>query len=164
MEDVIRAHIHEMFVGYEILGCAAIRLTRDSDVLIDEDNAADLLTMIEEGVRGRRKGSVVRLQYDASLNKDALDMLIDQLDLTDMQLYPTEDFIAFSYLIQLYSAVDMPELKDLPFVPQPPLSLEANTADAFFGAIRAGDIMIHHPYESFDPVVKFMRLAADDPK
>lgn len=164
LEDVISSHIHEMFIGYEICGCSTIRLTRDSDVLIEEDTAADLLKMIEEGVRGRRKGSVVRMQYHASLPKSSLDMLINELDLTPLDLYDTHDFIAFSDLMQLYGAVDSPELKDAPFTPQPSPEFAAPGGDALFAHIRERDIFVHHPYENFDPVIKFVRQAADDPK
>ena len=165
LEDVISMHIHEMFAGYEIGGCSAIRLTRDSDVLIDEDTAADLLKMIEEGVRGRRKGSVVRMQYHGSLPPHALEMLVNELDITPLDLYDTDDFIAFSDLMQLYGALELPELKDTPFTPQPSPEFPATSgSDAFFAHIRERDILVHHPYENFDPVIKFVRQAADDPK
>jgi len=162
LEDVVHMHINQLFNGYEIKNCAPIRLTRDSDVLIDEDNAADLMTTIEQGLRGRRRGSAVRLQYHSSLPESTLDTLVDQLDLKDCDLYPTEDFIAFADLMQLYSALDLPHLKDQPYTPQPPPAFQG--ADHVFAAIREKDILVHHPYESFDPVVQFVRQAADDPK
>lgn len=162
LDDVISSHIHEMFVGYEVTGCSAIRITRDSDVLIDEDNAADLLKSIEDGVRSRRKGAALRLQYHASLPEAALEVLVDALDLDEDDLYPTQDFIAFADLFQFYSAVDLPELKDPPVTPQP--CIEFKGTDHVFADIRENDILVHHPYESFDSVVKFMRHAADDPK
>ncbi len=162
LDDVISMHVHEMFIGYEVTGCNAIRITRDSDVLIDEDNAADLLKMIEDGVRSRRKGAALRLQYNAALPELALEALIDELDLTEHDLYPTDDFIAFADLFQFYSMLDMPELKDPLFAPQP--CLEFKGTDHVFADIREGDILVHHPYESFDSVVNFVRQAADDPK
>ena len=163
LEDVVRMHIHLLFNGYEIKSCAPVRLTRDSDVLIDEDNAADLMTSIEQGIRGRRRGSVVRLQYNSSLPEATLDTLVDQLDLNkDWDLYPSDDMIAFADLMQLYSALDLPAFKDAPFTPQPPPAFQG--ADHVFAAIRDQNILMHHPYESFDPVVQFIRQAADDPK
>jgi len=162
LEEVISSHIHEMFVGYEVTGCSAIRITRDSDVLIDEDNAADLLKSIEEGVRSRRKGAALRLQYHASLPASALEVLMDAMDLDEDDLYPTQDFIAFADLFQMYTAVDMPELKDPTVTPQP--CTEFKGTDHVFADIRENDILVHHPYESFDSVVNFMRQAADDPK
>lgn len=164
LEDVIAAHIQEIFVGYEVGGCSAIRLTRDSDLLIEEDTAADLLKMIEEGVRGRRKGSAVRMQFHGSLPRQALDMLMNELDLTALDVFDTHDFIAFSDLMQLYGALDLPELRDPPFTPQPSPEFSSAGGDALFQNIRDHDIFVHHPYENFDPVIKFVRQAADDPK
>lgn len=162
LDDAISAHIHEMFVGYEVTGCSAIRITRDSDVLIDEDTAADLLKSIEEGVRSRRKGAALRLQYHSSLPESSLEVLVDELDLDENDLYPSDDFVAFADLFQFYTAIDMPELKDPPMTPQP--CIEFKGTDHVFSDIRENDILVHHPYESFDSVVKFMRQAADDPK
>lgn len=162
LEDIIKMNINTLFNGYEVKSCCPIRLTRDSDMLIEEENAADLMTMIEQGLRGRRRGSVVRLQYHSSLPQATLETLIEQLDLKEWDLYSTGDFIAFADLMQLYSALDLPALKDPPFTPQP--TPEFQTADHIFAAIREHDILVHHPYESFDPVVQFVRQAADDPK
>ncbi|HEY3325412.1 MAG TPA: polyphosphate kinase 1 [Planctomycetota bacterium] len=162
LEDVVQMQLHEMFNGYSIKSCVPIRLTRDSDMLIDEDTAADLMTTIEKGLQGRRRGAAVRLQYHGKLPKTMLDTMTDELELKESDLYPTDDFIAFADLMQLYSAVDLPALKDPPFVPQPPP--EFQIPDHVFAAIRERDILVHHPYESFDPVVQFVRQAADDPK
>ncbi len=162
LEDVVRMNVETLFNGYEVKSCVPIRLTRDSDVLIDEDNADDLITTMELGLRGRRRGSAVRLQYHSTLPESTLDTLIDQLDLKECDLYPTADFIAFSDLFQFYSALDLPALKDTPFTPQPSPAFQA--ADHVFAAIRERDILVHHPYESFDPVIQFVRQAADDPK
>jgi len=162
LEEVVRMHIHQLFNGYEIKSCSPIRLTRDSDMLIDEDSAADLLATIEKGLRGRTRGSVVRLQYHGDLPRSTLDALIDELDLKECDLYPTDDFIAYADLMQLYGSLDLPALKDPSFTPQPPPAFQ--TADHVFAAIREKDILVHHPYESFDPVVQFIRQAADDPK
>ncbi|HYF51164.1 MAG TPA: polyphosphate kinase 1 [Planctomycetota bacterium] len=162
LEDAVRMHIHLLFNGYEVKSCAPIRLTRDSDVLIDEDKTADLMQTMEQGLRGRRRGSVVRLQYHSGLPEPILETLVEQLDLKECDLYPTDDMIAFSDLFQLYAALDLPALKDPPFTPQP--SPPFQTADHIFAAIREKDILVHHPYESFDPVVQFVRQAADDPK
>ncbi len=162
LEDVLRMNVMHLFNGYEVKTCVPIRLTRDSDVLIDEDNAADLMTIIEQGLRGRRRGSVVRLQYHSALPDSTLDTLVDQLDLKECDLYPTDDFIAFSDLFQLYSALDLPALKDASFTPQPSPAFQG--ADHVFAAIREQDILVHHPYENFDPVIQFIRQAADDPK
>ncbi len=162
LEDIVMMYMHELFNGYEIISGATIRLTRDSDMLIDEDTAADLMTTIEQGLRGRRRGSAVRLQFDSKLPPETLDVLVDELELKDFDLYPTDDIVAFSDFMQLFSAIDLPALKDTPFVPQPPPAFQ--TADHVFAAIRERDILVHHPCESFEPVIQFVRQAADDPK
>ena len=162
LEDVVRMDIQHLFNGYEARNCVPIRVTRDSDMLIDEDTAADLMTTIEEGLRQRRRGSAVRLQYHSSLPADVLDMLVDELELKDCDLYPASDVVAFSDLMELYGLIDLPALKDLPFTPQPAPGFSG--ADHVFAAVRQHDILVHHPYESFDPVIQFVRQAADDPK
>ncbi|MGD0090024.1 MAG: polyphosphate kinase 1 [Planctomycetota bacterium] len=162
LEDLVRMNIHHLFNGYEVKNCVPIRLTRDSDMLIDEDTAADLMTTIEEGLRSRRRGSAVRLQYHSSLPEAILDLLVDELELKDYDLYPADDVVAFSDLFELFNGVDLPALKDTPFTPQPVPGFHG--AENVFAAIRQRDILVHHPYESFDPVIQFIRQAADDPK
>ncbi|MCY3020550.1 MAG: polyphosphate kinase 1 [Planctomycetota bacterium] len=162
LEDVVHMHLHHLLHGYEIKSCVPIRVTRDSDMLIDEDNAADLMTTIEEGLRSRRRGAAVRLQYHSSLPAVTLDTLVDELDLNACDLYPADDVVAFSDLSELYNALDLPALKDPPFTPQPVPGFHG--AENVFAAIRQHDILIHHPYESFEPVMQFVRQAADDPK
>jgi polyphosphate kinase len=162
LEDVVYSHIGSLLTGYDIKSCVPIRLTRDSDMLIDEDTAADLMTTIEEGLRSRRRGAAVRLQYHSALPQRTVDTLVDELDLSPADLYPADDVLAFSDLFELYSAVDLPALKEPPFTPQPVPSFR--DAEHVFEAIRERDILIHHPYETFDPVIQFVRQAADDPK
>jgi len=162
LEDVVRMNLGQLFGGYSVTSCVPIRLTRDSDMLIDEDNAADLMTTIEQGLLSRRHGSAVRLQYHSSLPDVTLDTLVDELELQECDLYPADDVVAFSDLFELYAAVDLPALKDPPFTPQPVPGFHG--AESVFAAIRQRDILVHHPYESFDPVVQFIRQAADDPK
>jgi len=162
LEDLARMNIDRLFNGYEVRSCVPIRLTRDSDMLIDEDNAADLMTTIEEGLRSRRRGSAVRLQYHSSLPEVMLDLLVDELELQDYDLYPADDVVAFSDLFELYNGVDLPALKDPPFTPQPVPGF--HEAENVFAAIRQRDILVHHPYESFEPVMQFIRQAAEDPK
>jgi polyphosphate kinase len=117
LEDIVRMHLNELFNGYEVKNCVPIRLTRDSDMLIDEETAADLMTTIEEGLRSRRRGSTVRLQYHSCLPEVILDMLVDELDLQECDLYPADDVVAFTDLFELYGAVDLPALKDTPVRP-----------------------------------------------
>jgi len=162
LEDVIRMHLPGLYHGYDILTCHAIRVTRDSDISLPRGRAEDLLTSIEEGLRERRMGTAVRLQYDADLPPHVLATLLDELELQPDDLYEAEGFTAFSDLFQLYSAVDLPRLRDKP---QPPKSVPVfDGAPEMWTAIRNRDILVHHPYQSFDVVTKFVREAAVDPR
>ncbi|HJU83561.1 MAG TPA: polyphosphate kinase 1 [Holophagaceae bacterium] len=163
LEDVVRMHLEALFGGYRIQGCHAIRVTRDSDLWLEEDPEEDLLKTVEESLRDRRRGAVVRLQFERGLPQHLLDVLIEALELAPEDLYPTDGFTAFSDLMQLYSQLDLPALKDTPLPPLPVPQLEG--AANIFDAIARHDILLHHPYQSFDDsVVRFLREAADDPK
>jgi polyphosphate kinase len=161
LEDVIRLHLPSLYNGYDILSSYAIRVTRDSD-LQPQGRPEDLLTSIEESLRERRLGAAVRLQYDADLPVDILRTLLDELELSPEDLYEGEGFTAFSDLFQLYAAVDLPRLKDRPLPPHPVPAFER--APDIWSAIRAGDVLVHHPYHTFDAVTRFVREAAVDPK
>jgi polyphosphate kinase-like protein len=151
----------EPYNGYDILSSYAIRVTRDSD-LQPNGRPEDLLTSIEESLRERRLGAAVRLQYDADLPVDILRTLLDELELSPEDLYEGEGFTAFSDLFQLYAAVEMPRLKDRPLPPHPVPAFER--APDIWSAIRAGDVLVHHPYQTFDAVTRFVREASVDPK
>src|SRR5262245_29151809 len=163
LEDVIRLNLSRPYHGYEILSAHAIRVTRDADVQPGAGRTAgDLLKEIEQSLRERRMGDAVRLQYDPDLPADVLDRLVDELDLDPADLYAGEGFTAFTDLGQLYSAVDMPRLKERPLVPRPVPAFEG-AADVW-SAIREGDILVHHPYQPFDVVTRFVQEAASDPR
>jgi len=161
LEDVIRLHLPGLYSGYDILSSYAIRVTRDAD-LQPHGRPEDLLTSIEESLRERRLGAAVRLQYDADLPVEFLRTLLDELELAPEDLYEGEGFTAFSDLFQLYAAVDVPRLKDRPLPPHPVPAFER--APDIWSAIRAGDVLVHHPYQTFDAVTRFVREAAVDPK
>src|SRR5882672_8641862 len=161
LEDVIRQHLPSIYDGYDVLSSHTIRVTRDAD-LHARGGPEDLLASIEEGVRERRLATAVRLQYDADLPSDVLATLLDELELSPEDLYEGEGFTAFSDLFQLYAALDLPRLKDRPLPPQPVPAFE-RAAD-IWTAIRAGDVLVHHPYHTFDAVTRFVREAAVDPK
>jgi polyphosphate kinase len=162
LEDVIRLHLPALYNGYEILSCHAIRVTRDAEIPLGRKRAVDLLTSVEAGVRERRMGDAVRLQYDADLPASLLAMLVDELELGPDDLYAGTGFTAFSDLFQLYAAVDVPRLKDHPLPPRPVPSFEPGTD--IWSTIRAGDVLAHHPYHSFDAVTRFVGEAAEDPR
>jgi polyphosphate kinase len=162
LEDVIRMHLPWLFHGYEVESCHAIRVTRDSDIQLGRARAADLLTSIEASLRGRRMGDAVRLQYDADLPDDIRTTLVQELELEAADLYAGEGFTAFSDLFSLYTAVDLPRLKDRPQPPHPVPAFDG--ASDVWSAIRSGDILVHHPYHSFDAVTRFVSDAAEDPR
>jgi polyphosphate kinase len=162
LEDLLRHHLPRLYHGFEIVFCHAIRVTRDAEFGIARRRDEDLLMSIEQGVRERRMGEAVRLQYDADLAKDVLANLVDELDLGVEDLYAGTGFTAFTDLFQLYSAVNLPRLKDKP---QPPLAVPAfERAADVWSAIRGGDVLTFHPYHSFDAVTRFVEEAAKDSK
>lgn len=161
LEDVVRMYLPRPYHGYEVRSCHAVRVTRDADSPLAVARAEDLLTSIEESVRERRMGTAVRLQYDTDLPQRVLDMFIDELDLQPDDLYAGEGFTAFTDLFQLYNAVDLPQHRDQPWTPLPVPACER--APDMFAAIREGDLLVHHPYQSFDVVTRFVEEAASDP-
>ena len=162
LEDVIRLQLPTLYTGYEIVSCHAIRITRDAEIPLGRKTAVDLLTSVEAGLRERRMGDAVRLQYDADLPSPLLAMLVDELELGPDDLYAGTGFTAFSDLFQLYAAVDLPRLKDQPLPPRPVPAFEGNPD--IWSAIRGGDVLAHHPYHSFDAVTRFVSDAAVDPR
>jgi polyphosphate kinase len=162
LEDVIRLQLPTLYTGYEIVSCHAIRITRDAEIPLGRKTAEDLLTSVEAGLRERRMGDAVRLQYDADLPSPLLAMLVDELELGPDDLYAGTGFTAFSDLFQLYAAVDLPRLKDQPLPPRPVAAFESSPD--IWSAMRAGDVLAHHPYHSFDAVTRFVSDAAVDPR
>ncbi len=162
LEDVVRLHLPSLYRGYRVISCHAVRVTRDAEIAPEEAGAPDLLTGVEASLQVRRMGLAVRLQYDADLPANVLSVLVDELDLGPEDLYPNAGFTAFSDLFQLYASVDLPHLKDAPLSPLPVAAFQ-EAADVW-SAVRAGDILVHHPYQSFDVVTRFVEAAALDPK
>jgi len=162
LEDVLGFYLPQLYHGYDILSYHALRVTRDADVQLPLGRSQDLLTTIEQSIRERRMGMAVRLQYDTDIPADVLARFVSELELQPEDLYPGVGFTAFSDLFQLYSAVDLPHLKDRPQPPLPVPALEGATD--VWSAIRSGDILAHHPYHSFRAVTRFLEEAADDPK
>ncbi len=163
LEDLVRFNLGGIYSGYRVKSSHAIRVTRDSDIPLDEDESESLLKTIEESLRDRRRGAVVRLQYERGLSPELLQLLARELDLAPEDLYPTEGMAAFSDLMQLYAQADLPHLRDTPLAPLPVPQLEG--AGSIFEAIARHDVLLSHPYQSFDDsVVRFVREAAADPK
>ena len=148
LEDVLRHYLPRLYHGFELLSTHAIRVTRDADFGISRRRDETLLMSIEQGVRERRMGDAVRLQYDPELAKEIVVQLVEELELSPQDLYPGKGFTAFTDLFQLYTAVNFPRLKDRP---QVPVSVPAfDRAPDIWNAIRGSDVMVFHPYQSFD--------------
>ena len=162
LEDVVRLYLPWLYHGYEIDSCHAIRVTRDAEIAPQSVEAEDTLAAVESSLRERRMGVAVRLQYDADLPADVLETLVTQLELEPCDLYPGAGFTAFSDLFQLYGAVDVARLKEHSPEPLPVPAFDA--APDVWSAIRGGDVLVHHPYQSFDVVTRFVEEAALDPK
>jgi polyphosphate kinase len=162
MEDVLRLHLPRLYHGYEVLSAHVVRVTRDSDVEVSRRSGEDLLTAIEDSLGERRMGDAVRLQYDPELPAPLLARLVEELGLGPEDLYPAAGFTAFTDLIQLYGALDLPALKDRPWPPGPVAAFTG--APDVWSAIRAGDVLVHHPYQAFDVVTRFVQEAATDPR
>jgi polyphosphate kinase len=160
LETVIRMHLPELFPGVELLHATAFRLTRDSEYEIDDDEVEDLLKTIEEEVRKRRRGAAVRLEIERGAHPDVTQFLTGALELEPEDLYPIAGMLDLTGLFQLYNMPGFPELRDPPFVPAPVLPFVQSSN--VWGAIRARDILVHHPYESFSPVTEFIETAARD--
>jgi len=162
LERLIIANLHLLFPGLEILEAYPFRVTRDAEVAIQELESDDLLESVEEAMRQRRFTSVVRLQAEASMSEKILEILASNLPIDKQDVYRINGPIGLARLIELYS-LDRPELKDKPLVPSIPPSLGADADEDVFSVIRREDLLLHHPYESFQPVVEFLQHAASDP-
>jgi polyphosphate kinase len=163
LEQLIAAHLDKLFPGMEILETHPFRVTRDADMEIQELEAADLLETMEQSVRQRKFGTVVRVTVDDSMPARMREILIVNLEIERQDLYTVPRPLGLSDLMQLYQ-VDRYDLKEPQFVPATPAPLRIETYDGnLFAAIRKEDILLHHPYESFTPVVDFLKIAARDP-
>lgn len=162
LDQLIPAHLQSLFPGMEILESYSFRVTRDAEMVIQELEADDLLETIERGVRQRRFGEVVRLTIDPKMPRPIRRILMENLELEPHDIYVLEPPLGMSDLFGLYNVIDRPDLKFPPFAPHYPRLL-AETDDTF-DAVRDHDILLHHPYDSFLPVIEFLQEAARDPQ
>ena len=164
LEQVIAAHLDMLFPAMQIVAAYAFRVIRDADIVIQELEADDLLETMEESVRQRRFGSVVRISVNDAMPPAIRDLLIENLDVDRSDVYSANGPLGLSSLMTLYNQVDRHDLKDPPFIPTiPPVLGEKAVDDNIFATLRREDILLHHPYDSFAPVVDFLRSAARDP-
>jgi polyphosphate kinase len=164
LEELIGAHLQQLFPGLEVIGHHPFRVTRNADVEVEEDRDEDLLQALERELARRRFGPAVRLEVADDMDPHVLDLLVRELEITDDDVSRVPGLLDLASLWQLYDA-DRPDLKQDPFVPAThPRLAEGEKAADIFAALREGDVLVHHPYDSFaTSVQRFIEQAAADP-
>ncbi|MEG8180458.1 RNA degradosome polyphosphate kinase [Nocardia terpenica] len=165
MEDLIAAHLDQLFPGMDVVEHHSFRITRNADFEVDEDRDEDLLQALERELARRRFGSPVRLEVSDDMTEHMLDLLLRELDVDPGDVIQVPGLLDLSCLWQVYG-VDRPALKDAPYVPATPSAFgERETPRNVFAALREGDVLVHHPYDSFSTSVqRFIEQAAADPQ
>ena len=160
LETVIRMHLDALFPGMTIEQASVFRVTRDSEYEIDDDEVEDLLKAIEEEVRKRRRGDAARLEIESDAPPEVVQFLMSSLELEPVDVYAIPGLLDLTGLFQIFGLPGYPHLRDPQYIAQP--VPEFMNASSIWSAIRGKDILIHHPYESFAPVVDFIEAAAVD--
>jgi len=161
LSSVIHAHLHELFSGRDVINYSQFRVTRDADLWIDEEEVKNLRQALEGELPQRQFGLAVRLEVAAHCPQHLAAFLLQQFELQDFDLYRCEGPVNLARMSALIEQVDVDKLEYPPFLPGMPDRLR--DAPDLFAAIRQHDILLHHPYQSFEPVVEFIRKATDDP-
>ena len=161
LSDIIRSHAERLFPGYRIASAQAFRVTRNSDLYIDEEEVENLLLKIEEELYNIRKGDAVRLEIREGADPELLNELLKLMNLNSEHVYTIPGNLNLTRLMSVYDEIDRPDLKFPPFQPKTPKKLREQSK--IFKNIAAGDIFLHHPFDSFTPVVDFIDAAAKDP-
>ncbi|MGQ0762564.1 MAG: polyphosphate kinase 1 [Acidobacteriota bacterium] len=161
MEELIEANIHHLFVSAQLSKGYMFRVTRDADVEIREDKAADLLGLIRESLRERRFGLPVRLEVSSQMPQEMVDYLVKSMGIQRDDVYVVDSVLGAGSLMELYD-LDRPDLRDKPIQMTVPASLRRKTSP--FDALKKQDVLLHHPYTSYTTVVEFIQAAARDPQ
>jgi len=161
LSSIIHAHVAELFPGMRAHGCYQFRVTRDSELFVDEEEVDDLLRAVQGELPSRRYADAVRLEVADRCPSDMARYLLDEFELSERDLYQVPGPVNINRLMTIYE-VDRPDLKYTPFMPRVPGSLARS--GSVFADIRAQDELLHHPYDSFMPVLEFLRQAAADPQ
>jgi polyphosphate kinase len=162
LQDLIAQNLSGMYRGYEVLAHAAFRVTRNSNLYFEEEEARSLLESIRSELHNRRKGDAVRLEIVADVHPEILDKLRVNFELDESQVYRADGPANLARLMFFYGDIQRPELKFPSFTPKQ-LNLSRNVTD-IFEELRQRDILLHHPYDSYEPVVRFIQRGAEDPR
>ena len=160
LEEIIERNIHKLFLNYDIVCAHPFRIMRNADLTIDEDEAADLLKEIEKQLKMRQWGEAIRLEVEDGMDKRLLKIIKKELNIEEQNLYEIDGPLDLTVLMKMYGLEGFHHLKTPKFEPQPVPELP--TGCNIFEEIRKGDILLHHPYQTFTPVVDFIRQAAKD--
>ncbi len=164
VQELIEHHLDELFPGMEILQVLPFRVTRDAEIEAERDSSDDLLESVEQKLKERKFARVVRLEVAAGASPRILRFLMEELDLGAEDIYETNGMTDYG-ILDAIADIDLPSLKYSRWTPLQPIELSGEGGESIFSQIRKGDILVHHPYQSFDlSVERFIAAAADDPK
>src|SRR6266478_711880 len=160
LADLVAHHAARMYRGYEIVSSAAFRVTRNSSLYLQEEESRNILESVRAELHNRRKGDAVRLEIEADANREIIERLRTNFELDPWQIFPVNGPVNLSRLFNIYDEAARPDLKFRTFVPRE-LRLTAKSRD-LFEELRRHDILLHHPYDSYDAVISFIQSAAED--
>ncbi|MBK7104058.1 MAG: polyphosphate kinase 1 [Ignavibacteriae bacterium] len=160
IDDLIKQNLHFLFPGINIECSHLFRITRNTDISIQEDEADDLLQVIEENIKQRKFGSVVRLEVEKEIPNFMIETFIENLNITTTDIHFIDGPLGLSQIMELYS-LPFHHLKETPYQPKPFINFDEN--ENMFSILRKGDVLLHHPYDSFTPVIDFIKSASQDP-
>ncbi len=163
LSSILHAHVDELFVGMTVLQCSQFRVTRNSDLFVDEEEVKNLRIALQGELPQRHFGNAVRLEVAENCSETMAEFLLQQFGLTSDDLYRVNGPVNLARLMQIPDRVDRPDIKFPQFIPGVPAILQKKAA-SIFQVIRKGDVLLHHPFESFQPVIRFIQEAASDPK
>ncbi|MBR3525927.1 MAG: polyphosphate kinase 1, partial [Lachnospiraceae bacterium] len=161
LEEVIERNMHRLFLNYDVLGSAPFQIMRNADLTIEEEEAEDLLKEIEKQIRKRQWGEAIRLEVEKGIDKRLLKTLKQELAISEEDIYEIDGPLDLTFLMKVYGLEGFDEYRHSSPAPSEVPQIPAGSD--VFAAIRAGDILLHHPYQSFRPVVDFIQQAAEDP-
>lgn len=161
LEEIIERNIGKLFLSYDVVCAHPYRVMRNADLSIDEDEASDLLKEIQKQLKKRQWGEVIRLEIEGKIDKRLLDILKEEFAVKDSDVFEIGGPLDLTFLMKLYGMEGFEDCKVKKYIPQPVPALMND--DSIFANIRKGDILLHHPYMTFDPVVDFVKQAAKDP-